>query len=50
MVSETIVARQSKEFSVEKITPPATSNKSFSPKLKWYNSIIRVEFKLNLEL
>ena len=29
----------------EKIRPPTTSDNSLSPKLKWHNSRIRVEFK-----
>ena len=32
-------------MSHEKIRPPTTSNTSLSPKLKWLNSKIRVEFK-----
>ena len=32
-------------MSNEKIILPTTSNNSISPKLKWYNSKIRVEFK-----
>ena len=30
---------------MEKIMPPYTTSKSFSPKLVWYNSRIKLKFK-----
>ena len=44
-ITETIIAWQSKGLSNEKIKPPTTLNNSLSPKLKGYNSKIRIEFK-----
>ena len=40
-VTETII----KWLSTEKVKISATVNNSFSPKQKWHNSKIRVEFK-----
>ena len=44
-VTETIVAWESKGLLNEKIKPIIKKNNNFSPKLKWHNSKIRVEFK-----
>ena len=44
-LTEKIGAWQSKGLSNEKVMPPTTSNNSLSPKRKWNNSKIRVEFK-----
>lgn len=32
-------------MSYEKVRSPITADKSLYPKLKWYSSVIRVEFK-----
>ena len=42
---ESIIARQVKGLSNEKIWPLTISNNSLSPKLKCHNSKIRVEFE-----
>ena len=44
-LTKTIVVWQSKGLSNVKIRTPTTWNNSLSPKMKWYNSKIRVEFK-----
>ena len=44
-VTETVVAWGSKGLLNEKINPRITTNDNISPKLKWHNSKIRVEFK-----
>ena len=45
-LSNTIAESESKGLSNEKINPPFTANKSFSPKNLWmHNSKIRLEFK-----
>ena len=43
--TDTIVAWQSEGLANEKMRTPTTSNNSLSPKLKWHNSKMRVEFK-----
>ena len=43
-LTETIVGWQPKGLSNEELRPPTTSNNDFSPKLKRYNSKVRVNF------
>ena len=42
---DTIVEWESKGLSNEKFKPNYTSNKSFSPKLVWYNYKIKLKFQ-----